>query len=214
MQNDVESLLVRKPFKKLAWLIERFEGFRTKTYYDSVGKATIGYGHEILNHDESLIFLKLTLLQLTEGITEEIAQRLLAHDILSRANINIFNIPNLLDHQWIALTSFCFNIGENNFRKSSALKLMNEGKLYEAADSLCSWRDSNEIFSEGIAKRRLCEMLILLQKEISIESRLSITQQLKSPYSMKFSDENWAKLSPLHKLDMLNTCKAFNNYQV
>jgi lysozyme len=195
---SLKDLLASQRFKQLAWLIESFEGFKGTIYRDIGGRSTVGYGHEIIGSvekDAELKYLGLSLESLSKGLTQEGAYKLLAYDVFDRANIQRDLKMPLEDNVWIALTSFCFNIGLGNFEKSKVLKLLPALNFYQIADSLSSWRECNDKFSVGLAKRRLIEVLVLLQKPLDANSSLLPSQQLKAPSKMPFTDENWVRLS-------------------
>lgn len=59
--------------------------------------------------------------------------------------------------QEAALTSFAFNVGVGNFRKSSVLRYMNEGKPVEACNALKKWVYVNKEPSSGLLSRRQIE---------------------------------------------------------
>lgn len=205
MISSIATIILEPRVKQLIWLIKIFEGFNASVYKDSAGHSTIGYGHEIigsLNQDEGLKYLNLPLSQIEKGLSESLASQLLGHDILNRIDTTITSFKNISDSVWVALTSFCFNIGTHNFRKSEAFKYLPSFNLYKIADSLSSWRECNKVFSQGIAKRRFIEVLILLQKSIDPSSSLLPSQQWGSPCPLPFTDENWVRLSPQLKNDI------------
>lgn len=96
-------------------LIKQFEGCSLKAYKCPAGVWTIGYGHTK---------------GVTEGmtITKEEAEDLLKRDIVNfEINVRGCVIPNLNDHQIDALTSFAYNVGLGNLRKSTLLRIINHG---------------------------------------------------------------------------------------
>lgn len=98
-----------KASEKAYSLIRQFEGLRLTAYRCPVGVWTVGYGH-------------------TSGvvpgmvITKEQAEEFLKQDIAIVENIINAECPNLRQCQFDALVSFVFNVGEENFRKSTLLK--------------------------------------------------------------------------------------------
>jgi lysozyme len=101
--------------------LKKHEGFRSKPYYCTAGKLTIGYGR---NLDDV-------------GITKDEAEELLLNDVREAANDLIRNYPftdNLDTVRFECLVNMCFNLGisrlsqfkkmwaaieEKNFRKAS-----------------------------------------------------------------------------------------------
>ena len=198
LDTALDSFLNSSRFQRMRWLLERLEGFRATVYPDIGGYYTIGYGHQILGSlekDPALQLLNLTLQHVTEGLSQETANHLLAHDLMYRANIQTCFNTDLEENVWIALTSFCFNVGLSRFQQSKAFKFFHLNNLYQTAESLSSWRGCEYAFSEGIAKRRLCEVMILLQKPLTIDSLFLPSKQFESPYPMTFTDDNWTKVS-------------------
>lgn len=205
---SLKDLLLSQRFKQLAWLIEILEGFKSTAYQDIGGHSTIGYGHEVIGSiqkDEELRYLGLSLESPSKGLTQEPAYKLLAYDVFDRANIQRDLKTPIKDHVWIALTSFCFNVGLDNFEKSNALKLLPSCDFYQIADFLSSWRESDGMFSKGLAKRRLIEGLVLLQSPLDADSSLLPSEQLKAPSPMPFTDENWTRLSRDVRRDVSRT---------
>lgn len=207
-QINYKEFSLSQRFKMINWLIEILEGFKSSIYKDIGGNDTIGYGHHIMDQIEKDIAFKILNFSLQDivyqGLNKDHACQLLAYDIIDRANISNYIKVDLTDHKWVALTSFCFNIGNYHFQKSHAYHHIHTYDFYQAADSLSSWRECQNQFSEGLAKRRLCEVMIFLEQPLDIKSSLLPSQQFNAPHAMPFTDENWTKL-PLHlKEEALN----------
>jgi lysozyme len=111
--------------------ITKEEGARNKAYKDSKGLPTIGVGH-LIKADEQYL--------LTATLTDEQVQELLRSDLkwCSEAVETSVKVP-LQQHQFDALYSLCFNIGETNFKKSTVVKKINENDLQGAADAILMW---------------------------------------------------------------------------
>lgn len=138
-------------------LIKQFEKFRGEVYLDQGKRPTIGYGH-LLQENE----------QFPNGISKDEALKLLAKDIQTAENAIIDNVEvKLSQHKFDALTSFVFNEGEGNLRKSTLLKLLNEGKYTEAADEFPKWNkvtvDGVKVPSAGLSRRRAHERKLFLE---------------------------------------------------
>ena len=131
-------------------LIKSFEGLRLKAYKCPAGVWTIGYGS-------------------TEGvkpgmvITEEQAEALLKKDIelfeIGVEKVIDENIT-LTSNQFSALVSFSFNVGLENFKKSTLLKMINKGnkdELEAIHSQFKRWVYANKKVLPGLVKRREAE---------------------------------------------------------
>lgn len=131
-------------------LIKSFEGLRLKSYQDSVGVWTIGYG---------------TTRGITAGmsINNEQAERMLANDI-GRFEPEIERLVKvgLSQNQWDALMSFIYNLGAANLASSTLLKLLNSGDYAGAAEQFPRWNKAGGQVLAGLTKRRASERAIFL----------------------------------------------------
>lgn len=131
-------------------LIKSFEGLRLKSYQDSVGVWTIGYG---------------TTRGITAGmaITNEQAERMLMNDI-GRFEPEIERLVKvaLNQVQWDALMSFTYNLGASNLGSSTLLKLLNSGDYAGAAEQFPRWNKAGGQVLAGLTKRRLAERAMFL----------------------------------------------------
>ena len=86
---------------KLLEQLKRHEGFRTQLYADTVGKLTIGYGHNI----EDL------------GVSGSVAELMLAEDvaIAYEAAMTMDYYPRLNPARQDAITNMVFNMGLTKF---------------------------------------------------------------------------------------------------
>jgi lysozyme len=73
-------------------------------------------------------------------LTDEQVKELLISDLkwCSEAVESSVRVP-LQQHQFDALYSLCFNIGEGAFRKSTVLRKVNENDIQGAADAILMW---------------------------------------------------------------------------
>ncbi|NWA68005.1 lysozyme [Pseudomonas reactans] len=131
-------------------LIKSFEGLRLKSYQDSVGVWTIGYG---------------TTRGITAGmvITNEQAERMLMNDI-GRFEPEIERLVKapMNQAQWDALMSFTYNLGAANLGSSALLKLLNAGDYVGAAEQFPRWNKAGGQVLAGLTKRRLAERAMFL----------------------------------------------------
>jgi len=135
-------------------LIKESEGFRAKMYYDANHLPTIGYGTLIDTKEEE--WLK------TATITEEQAVEFLRHDceVFERAVTKMVQVP-LNQNQFDALISLVYNIGPNNFQKSSVLGSINKkSSVEEIKKNWALWCRADGKVLKGLVTRR--------QKEIDL----------------------------------------------
>ena len=138
-------------------LISKWEGKKLTAYRDAVGKWTIGYGHLIKSGEKYYPYGPI------KSITDEEAAALLENDLNdSRACVKAFvNVP-LTDNQNAALISLIFNIGCENFRNSTLLKLINARKFVDASSQFDKWvlatePNGNKVKLAGLVNRRADE---------------------------------------------------------
>ena len=130
--------------EKCVELVKRFEGFEAKAYKCPAGVWTIGYGH-------------------TEGvnpgdvITEAKAAILLKEELNLFANKVEKLLTKATQGQFDALVSFAYNLGVNNLRNSTLLKLHNAGNYAAAKLEFNRWNRAAGKVLEGLVKRRAAE---------------------------------------------------------
>lgn len=134
-------------------LIKKFEGFSDKEYICPAGKPTIGYGHVILANE-----------YFQEPMTRRVAETLLKTDLEPRQkSLNSFLKVNINQNQFDALISLMYNIGVDNFRKSTLLKFINERLFDKVPDQFRRWRFSNGKVLKGLVNRREEEIKLWLE---------------------------------------------------
>lgn len=130
----------------IQFLKER-EGFRNKAYLDGGGVWTIGYGHTGSDvHKDSVI-------------TEEQGESLLKDDLIESEDVvnTLVTVP-LSNNQFTVLVSFCFNIGSTAFRKSTLLKVLNQGLYKKVPEELKKWNHIHQVVNQGLTNRRQLEI--------------------------------------------------------
>jgi lysozyme len=146
-------------------LLTQWEGFRTQVYDDGVGVATIGVGHALTAAEKAAGALDIggTPVPYAGGLSSDQVQALLASDLQVYENaLNDAVTATLKQNQFDALVSFCFNIGVNGFRSSSALRDLNQGSLDAVPDDLRKWDKAGGVFNQGLANRRENEVRLWL----------------------------------------------------
>lgn len=130
------------------------EGLKYEAYPDpATGAApwTICYGH---TGPEVYRGLKVSHTQCEKWLAADLK---IAQDIVTRS----VRVP-LQQGEVDAYTSFVFNVGGGNWRSSTLLRLLNQGKRKEACDQLPRWVYANKREMNGLKKRRYEERAICL----------------------------------------------------
>lgn len=142
-------------------LIAKFEGLRLKSYQDTGGVWTIGYGSVRdpftgVAVKEGQTISKATAL---EWLKKEIEQRQMAIRKLVKVPIT--------SNQLAAITSLAYNIGLTGFQRSTLLKLLNaKAPIKDVADQFLVFNkvtiDGKKVFVQGLMNRRLLERDLFL----------------------------------------------------
>src|SRR5471030_715674 len=131
-------------------LLKVLRGLRLKSYQDSVGVWTIGYG---------------TTRGIGPGMTisNEQAERMLQNDI-ARFEPEIERLVKVLlnQGQWDALMSFTYNLGATNLGSSTLLRLLNAKDYAGAAEQFPRWNKAGGQVLNGLVKRRAAERALFL----------------------------------------------------
>jgi len=127
--------------------ITKEEGARNKAYKDSKGLWTIGVGHLIKADEQHLINTTLTDAQVEDLLKSDLKW-------CSEAVETSVRVP-LQQHQFDALYSLCFNIGETNFKKSTVVKKINENDIKGAADAILMWNKPEVLINRRKRERAL-----------------------------------------------------------
>lgn len=128
-------------------LIKGFELFVPTAYRCPAGELTIGYGHTGKDVKEGMVITKVQAEELLKKDLEEAEN---AVNRLVRASIN--------KHQFDALVSFTFNVGEGNFKKSTLLRKVNRNPNERSIrEEFARWTFAGGKSLPGLVKRRLSE---------------------------------------------------------
>lgn len=137
-------------------LVKKFEGLHKVTqegdvraYRCPAGKWTVGYGHTR---------------GVKSGMRATVAQcnEMLIADLHEAGNAvrRYVNVP-LSQNQYDALVSFVFNLGEGNFKSSTLLKRLNQGRYEEVPAQIMRWNkarvDGAVTELRGLTRRRTAE---------------------------------------------------------
>lgn len=130
-------------------LIKKFEGLHLTAYLDPVGIPTIGYGTIIIDGKP---------VKMGTTITEEQAEKYLFDDVQKFENYvnQLVNVP-LSQEQFDALVSFTYNLGPSNLKRSTLLRILNQGRYEEAQPQFLRWNRAGGKVLRGLTRRRLAE---------------------------------------------------------
>ena len=136
--------------EQLVKFLEEQEGCVLTVYKDSVGIDTIGIG----TLWKPNMPRKITKQEALDYCTKDCVERLKKIDKVVKVLIN--------DNQRIAIASLVYNVGYSAFSRSTLLKLLNQGKMKEAALQFLKW-DKERVngvlqVSKGLHNRRVREM--------------------------------------------------------
>ena len=134
-------------------LIKKFEGCELKSYQDSVGVWTIGYGHT-KGVEEG------------QEITQEEAEEMLASELSEyEGYINDMVECDLEQHQFDALVAWVYNLGPTNLRSSTMLKRLNANDLDDVPNQIKRWDKAGGKVLAGLVRRREAEALMFQNKD-------------------------------------------------
>ena len=134
-------------------LIKKFEGCELEAYRCSANVLTIGYGHTK---------------GVKEGdtITKDEAEYMLEEEMIEyEGYVNDMVDVELNQHQYDSLCAWVYNLGPNNFRSSTLLKVLNEEKYNEIPQQIKRWNKANGEVLNGLIRRREAEALLFEGKE-------------------------------------------------
>jgi len=135
-------------------LIMRFEGFRAEAYRDAAGIWTIGYGHTSMagppqvrpgmriTKAEAVDILRRDVERFARGVARAIGDEALA---------------KLDENRFGALVSFAYNVGLGNFRRSSVLRAVRDGRPEDVPRLLLRWTKAGGRRLRGLVRRRRAE---------------------------------------------------------
>ena len=134
-------------------LIKRFEGCELKAYLDSVDIPTIAYG-------------RIKNVQMGDTCTQEQAEEWLEEELPEyEGYINDMVKVDLEQCQFDALCSWVYNLGPNNLKESTLLKVLNEEKYAEVPQQIKRWNKAGGVVLNGLIVRRQAEALLFEGKE-------------------------------------------------
>lgn len=140
--------------------LKKSEGVVLKMYKDSAGLPTIGVGHLLTKDELSSGKIQCLSVDWTGGLTEDQVDELFRRDLQTAEDaVTAYVKVPLTENQFDTLVSFVFNVGFNAFRKSTLLRLLNEGNYAAVPSQLRRW-----VYSAG--KR---DPILVARREREIE---------------------------------------------
>ena len=132
-------------------IIKRFEGLKLKAYFCPAGLPTIGYGSTWYENGSKV--------KMGDVITIDRADRLLLFTVAEfEKQVDTLVTSAINANQLGALTSFAFNVGIGNFRKSTLLRLVNANQNNPAIrQELAKWNKAGGQVLRGLVTRRQAE---------------------------------------------------------
>lgn len=132
-------------------LIKRFEGLRLEAYRDFGGVWTIGYGHTRTAKAGQIIDI-------------DQAERLLLADVAEAEEAITRRVHRPLDqNEFDALASLVFNIGGDQFSRSTLLRLLKEKAAPgRVGAEFLRWVYDNGKRLSGLERRRVAERAMFL----------------------------------------------------
>lgn len=133
-------------------LIASFEGLRLKAYLCQAGVPTIGYGSTYMKGKKVTLGMTCTKEEALEQFTLDL--RKFEKDVTAA-----MSGVALLQRQFDAIVSFCYNCGTGGFRRSTLRKKIQANPYnYDGiAKEFSKWNKANGITSNGLKRRRSVE---------------------------------------------------------
>lgn len=131
-------------------LVAPWEGKENKAYKDVVGVWTQCYGNTN-NVDR-------TKPKTDDQCTDELAKELINYNAKMKKYVKV----EMTIGQEAAFTSLVYNVGEGNWKSSTALKLLNKGEYEKACQQLLRWNKAGGKEYRGLTNRRKAELEVCL----------------------------------------------------
>jgi lysozyme len=137
-------------------IVKYYEGFRAKAYICPAGVWTIGYG-------------STKGVKKGQVINEATAVSYLARDFTEFENVvnKLVKVP-LNQDQFDALVTFVYNVGPQNFKTSTLLKLLNSGDYASVPAQMKRWNKGGGKVLDGLVKRRASEGVLFSTGKIQL----------------------------------------------
>lgn len=149
LKNKIVAAAAGGAIAIAAVMIKPLEGVEYDPYRDVVGVWTVCHGHT----GKDIMFGKT--------YTQSECDALLNKDLHKTAKaIDPYIKVEISDFTRAALYSFAYNVGATNFKTSTLLKLLNDGKKSEACAQLKRWVYAGGKKWQGLVNRRDVEYAV------------------------------------------------------
>ena len=135
-----------------------FEGFFEHAYLCPAKVWTVGYGTTYINGRPVRQGDKMTKTEAKAYMKKELQEYL--QNALKYVNKEI--ATKLNQNQLDSIALFTYNVGVDNFTKSSFLRLMNSGDLVGAPEKMLLWNKAKGKVLRGLQRRRKVERDLFL----------------------------------------------------
>lgn len=156
------------PASSMGKEMRKSENQRVKDWQNMPGDPwTVGWGSTGLDYFNLDVQGKPTRISPNTTWTQEQCDSRSADDI-SHFGKDVSDLLKVQvnDNQFGALVCFAYNVGTNNLRNSTLLKLVNEGKFQPAADEFLKWTKAQGVVLPGLVKRREAERRLFLSPSV------------------------------------------------
>ena len=138
-------------------LIKKFEGCELEAYLCPAGVLTIAYGRTkgVKENDTC------TYSEAEEWLEEELTEY---EDYVK----NLIKV-DLTQNQFDSLVCWTYNLGPTNLKKSTLLKVLNEGDYDSVPSQMKRWNKSQGEVLEGLIRRREAEALLFEERPALIQ---------------------------------------------
>lgn len=144
-------------------LIKSFEKCRLSPYLDIGGFPTIGWGNRFY---ENGLSVKIVDPPISQQRANDLFSNISA-DFAKFVSLNVS--PLLVQNQFNACVSLCYNIGKPAFKNSTLLKLINYDNLnVNILPHFLEWNRVNKIPVAGLTQRRKIEAAIYFNQKKKI----------------------------------------------
>lgn len=135
-------------------LIKTFESCKLTAYKDLAGIWTIGWGD---TGPDVVCSLKIT----QDQADKRLEKKLLYFENIVNRTVRI----NINQHQFDALVSFCYNVGQGSLEHSTLMSDLNHANYSKASQDFLDWDKVNGHVVAGLLRRRKAESTLFLRDD-------------------------------------------------